>query len=704
MKTTTRWLFISGAASLAFPAFAQTNVVAAPDQPNVHAAENARSLNSTSSRRGTLEEVVVTAQKRQENLQDVPISISVLSGVELGKSSAQGVGEALNQVPGVVATDYYGGSSHIGIRGVAAGAPYQGGASPVGYYLDSVPLNGTGGSLLPDANVYDLQRIEVMRGPQGTLYGVNSVGGLVRVLTQDANLTRWDFKGRVSAQTTDGGDGSYRGDAAINVPLIEGKLGARAVLGYQDIGGWIDSPNRKDINGAELQTYRVKLNAQPLEKLAVGVSAWSSRQDYSGPSKADEAGRLSYDDPEPMATDYDIYGFSIAYDFASFLLSSTTSYIDQQTNMLVSLTPFALDVHTVTSLGNRVISEELLVRSNDAERWKWSVGTLLRDETITYSADIPGMFLYPIRTRARSESYAIFGQFGRRFGDDKFEWALGLRSFRDRQSSDGFGTLNEPLPSVDGFISSATTPRAVLTWYPAKSITIYGSYGQGFRSGGPAPATAPQLGALHPDKLNNYELGAKADALDGRLYFDSAVYYIKWDDVQQFQTVIVQNVPYGLLRNIGAASGVGVDLSVASRPIEGVSLGLNLSWNDLKLDQDVTSITGLLKGSRLNYSSEYTAGIFAGYEFAIGSTGLRGSLSASANHISKQSYNGTAGDALSIVGASFAIASADDQWTVTLLGDNLSNERGGPPSMDGIAEWSARMRPRSIGLQIEYHL
>src|SRR5690606_34069684 len=175
-----------------------------------------------------IEEIVVSAQKREENLEQVPISISVLDGSRLDQSSAHGITEALGRVPGVSAFPHtQGGGAFVTIRGAAASGPVFGGSSPVAYYLDSIPFGLAQTAIAPDANAYDLERVEVLRGPQGTLYGASAQNGVVRVLTKDADPETFDFKARASLSSVrDGGDG-YRGDAAINLPLIEDKLAAR---------------------------------------------------------------------------------------------------------------------------------------------------------------------------------------------------------------------------------------------------------------------------------------------------------------------------------------------------------------------------------------------------------------------------------------------------------------------------------------------
>src|SRR5687767_1647963 len=140
-----------------------------------------------------LEEIIVTAQKREERLQDVPISISVLSGAELDQLTSDGVLEALERVPGVVATAPMAGSgAQLTVRGVSAGGATFNGSSPIAYYLDSVPFGLVKTAIVPDSNIYDLNRVEVLRGPQGTLYGASAQNGVVRVLTNDANPNEFE--------------------------------------------------------------------------------------------------------------------------------------------------------------------------------------------------------------------------------------------------------------------------------------------------------------------------------------------------------------------------------------------------------------------------------------------------------------------------------------------------------------------------------
>lgn len=668
-----------------------------------------------------LSEIVVTAQKRKENLRDVPISISVLSGSDMDRSTAQGVTEILNSVPGVTArTNELGGGTQIVMRGVGAGSSLFAGSSPIAYYLDSAPFGFIKQAIGPDPNAYDLQQMEVLRGPQGTLYGASAENGLVRVLTQDADVDEVEFKARTLVSATDGGGGNYRGDAAVNVPIVAGKLAVRAVVDYANLGGWIDGPVGNRLNDAELRNYRLKVNAQPTERLSIGLSGWITRNDYGAPAASAGDRRISAIIPEPISTDYEVYSAKVGYEFTHFTLTSATSYLDYINSGVVDLGIYNLPLDgfpTFSDFSSRTFSEELTLTSATGNAWKWTVGAFYRDSEDHTLQRLPGIFPAPKDFTDTSESYAFFGEIGRRFLNEQWEWTLGLRRFHDdvssRENVQHEGLTGVPLYDRKASFNS-TTPRAVLTWYPTADWTVYGSYSEGFRSGFPQAPDAPEFPSLRPDKLHNYELGAKTDLLNGRLSFDTSIYYIDWEDVQQSLIVpVASGVGKTALVNSESASGAGIDFAMTVRPATGLRLALTGSWNDLTMDEDVISagISLFSKGDRLNLSSEFTGGVSGDYSFPLGESGFKAQFSASANYFSKQelhSLNGTSllvnyGDDLLIARAALTVI-APTRWTTTLFADNLTNEYGKvtPPAFLS-PELNTRERPRTIGLQVDFH-
>jgi iron complex outermembrane recepter protein len=708
-----------------------------PDSTDAQQSTNTGGVNNkpqnADDRAGSdINEIVVTAQKRAERLQDVPISISVLGGSTLDKSTYFGIAEALNQVPGVSVNgmDGYiqGGGMQIAIRGVTAAVPIFGGSSPIAYYLDGLPFALDRSAIAPDADTYDLDRVEVLRGPQGTLYGAGGENGVVRVLTQDADLNDFDFKARTSVSTTDSGGENYRGDMAVNLPIIEGKLAARVVVGDENMSGWIDSPIKNNVNDSERRNARLKINAQPTDDFTIAASVWHSESDYGAPAISLPDGRITVTDPEPTAIVYDLYGLRMNYNAALFSISSTSSYLVYSSANQLDLTgqvpelPDGPASDITTNLGARTFSEELVLNSRLQGPWRWTAGLSYRDGRDKHYEN-GAVFEEPTDYSFGSKSYAVFGELSRRFLDDAFEWTLGARYFHDDEFT---MSIVPDLPSLIGLpptqasaTSSATTPRAVLTWHPEADMTVYGSFSQGFRSGFPQnPSvieTEPTFPALKPDKLTNYEVGTKGSFLDQRISYDAALYYIYWRDVQQ-----ELNVPFGTLGayvdafvNGQAASGPGFEFAVTTHPVDGLDFGVNFSWNDLTMNENVTSGGAILysKGGRLNASPEYTAGAFTQYAFPLAG-GFKGHFSASANFTSEQDthyINGTAGAIQSgnSIWTSRVAAGIDapSHWVITAYVDNLNNQRGTPLVYpDPSIEWSQRIRPRTVGLQVDYRL
>ena len=623
--------------------------------------------------------------------------------------------QTLNRVPGVTATVAQFGGTQLAVRGVTASAAAFAGSSPIAYYLDSVPFGLTSTAAVPDANPYDAERVEVLRGPQGTLYGASALNGVVRILTQDPNPYEFGMKMRGSTSSTYTGGESYRGDLAVNVPIVEGKLAARAEVSYQDLSGWLDSPSKKDVNDGQIRTARVKVAAQPIDKLSIVASAWSSRADFGGPSFSTDGHNANSPLDQPISTDYNLYGLKVGYEFSGFLMNSATGYLDYSNrNVLDVGLPAGID----NRFGATVLSEELNLTSNRDGAWRWTAGGIYRDGQDTIWQDIAGILPAPGAANYDSKSYALFGELTRLFLDDQWELTGGLRYFEDRQTSTETSNLSgAPAAGLyDRATFHATTPRAVLAWHPSEGMTAYASYSQGFRSGFSQKPAVAELGFpdVKPDKLTNYELGAKGSLWDRRLSFEAALYYTDWKGVQQQLAVLVQppSVYAAAGVNSGSASGAGFDFATSVKIARGLTLAANVSWNGLTLDSDVLSMGSVLfhKGDRLNRSAEYTGGVSADSVFPLGGSAFNGRFSVSVNYTSEQERRTLTflerGDPMLISRASFAIEPRDSRWSATLYADNINNEQGSVIDSRelGTPDMKLRPRPRTIGVQLEYRL
>jgi outer membrane receptor protein involved in Fe transport len=242
---------------------------------------------------------------------------------------------------------------------------------------------------------------------------------------------------------------------------------------------------------------------------------------------------------------------------------------------------------------------------------------------------------------------------------------------------------------------------------------MYGSFSEGFRSGVLQDFGVP-IGSAKADTLDNYELGAKGALWGGLVAFDTAVYYMDWKNVQQSLDVPYQSVYTGAVVNGQSASGPGVDLSLTTQPVTGLTLGIAGSWNRLEMDKTVYSsgVVFFPQGGRLNNSPETTVSGTGAYAFPLGSTGLTGRLAASAAYTSAQLYRVNPGGPTvfqgtgqpMVIGRVGVSVESAKHWMLTLYADNVNNERNAVVRPFENSDLTTRIRPLTTGLQLDYHL
>lgn len=685
----------------------------------------AQETRTTTSR--NIEEVIVTAQKRAENLQNVPIAISVLSGSELEESSDTGVAEAVNRVPGVVNIPNsgqvrFGGNSSVVVRGVTPTGRTVEGA--VAYYIDGAPFFGRSA---PDSSAYDLKQVEVLRGPQGTLYGAGALNGVVRILTADPNLTDFEFKARSGTSSVRDGGIGYLGDLALNIPLVEDKLAVRAVAGYQNRAGWIDRPGEDDANNRELTNARLRLKSKPTEDLTIDVLTWISRERANQPDNSLDGLTTTRTADEVAKNDFDLFQANVIYDFSAFSLSSATTYIETTQYSVIDVTPFFPPGGTiVTDFPTHSFAEEINLTSTSDGPWRWTLGGMYnrsRSTTDQFSAELG--YAAPDRFGTKSESFALFGELTRALIDDRLDLTGGLRYYEDKRTDFVESVFLVPGGIPPGGLSppverkfDRVSPRVVLTWHPANEASVYASYSQGFRSGSnPNPSVlivSPGFPSADPDTLNSYEIGAKGTLLDGALSLEAAAFYQDWQDIQQdvgifVTSTFITSAPI----NLGSASGFGVELAASVRPTENLVLSGSIGWNDLAFDKEVIgpangfpvgSAVLARKGARLAGSPERTASGSGEYAFPLGNR-WRGAIGGSVRYVSEiinsRSLTGQvfSQEKLLISQANISIQ-APENWSASLYVDNLSNEKG--KTLDPFPEWSSWLSPRTVGIHFQY--
>lgn len=612
--------------------------------------------------------IIVTAQKRQQTLIDVAQSVSVLSADTLENQSVNTIADFLNAVPSLQLVQSTPGQGRIILRGVNTG----GVASTVAVYIDETPFGSSSGlangaELAGDFDTFDLSRIEVLRGPQGTLYGASSLGGLVKYVTNAPDATKFAGRARANVEFTDGGAMSYQGNAMINVPLSD-TLAFRASGSYRKQGGFIDSIGtagsdvQKNIN--DFQSYGVRASLQWTPNTTLKVRASALVQDI----KVDAPTRVEVDPvtlqplyggltqaqyvPSFSNVRYRLYNLLVEKDLGAATITSSTSYGEQlqrrrddQTvwiNNVVSvlgpalgLPPLDGDVYQAQITNNKKWTQEVRLASNGGGMLDWLVGGYYTHEKALIDQQIlavdPGtLTLQPYLAEfggignanqpSKYEEYAGFANATLHFGEH-IDLDLGGRYSHNSQSTSqtGGGVLGAPDPlsgsSSDNVFTYSVAPKYKLS----DRASLYARVARGYRPGGPntippgAPSNVPLT--FGPDRVTSYEVGFKGETVDRTFGIDAAVYRIDWTDIQLYG--VVNN--YGVNINGSTARVNGAEVTATLRPVRGFVTAINAAYTDAVLtgDTDPQSL-GAVDGDRLPFSPKYTVSMSADYDWDIG--------------------------------------------------------------------------------------
>lgn len=670
-----------------------------------------------------LEEVVVTALRRgNQKLLDTPIAISAFGGNWVESRGYRGLEEFIQFAPGATITPLQPGQSRIQMRGISAGV----GENNVGFYLDEVPLAFINQTNVPDLRAFDLERVEILRGPQSTLYGAGALAGVVRSISRDPLLDAYEFKADLSGSSTAHGGENNETNVAFNAPLIDGRLGARLVYTREDQDGWIDEKvlGRDDYNQSQLENVRVKLLGQITDDLSASLMYWGSRVESNGLpySFADR----SNDDASPTRSnfEYDIYNLTVRYQAANFDILSSTSYAAMDSQAQVD---FLLGFPLETALDPSTLTQEVRVVSTHAGPWQWTVGAYYRDADqtqIQQSQAMPLLGLNPVVQYDEVQAWNVFGELTRTFFDGRLETTVGARYFEETRSSEQRLTPSAPYESdFDDVIL-----RFNATYRPAANWMTYFNYGEGFRSGiNQFPVsleTAAALGvvlptAAKPEYADSYEIGLKGSFFDTRLTVDLALFYLQWKDLQTVVPIVAQALS-GVV-NAAEAESSGVELSLNWLATERLQLGLAASWNDAQISQDVFAnaavldpVTGLPSGAtvpllvfadgdRLNNVPEWTLAATADYLYPL-SNGMKLAVRGSAQYASEQERHSfgstTVGDSVVTVDGRIGVEAG--RWGAHVFVKNLLDEDGLIAPDVAIPDYGLRYRPRTVGLNVTF--
>ncbi|NIB38180.1 TonB-dependent receptor [Pseudomaricurvus alkylphenolicus] len=690
-----------------------------------------------------LEEIIVTAEKRSEgaSVADTPLAISAVGGAELEARGYTSLFEAISVNPGVSSSKVGGQGESVQIRGISSTI----GDSPVGYYLDDMPFTRVGQNVSPELNPYDLNRVEVLRGPQGTLYGSGSSGGTVRIITQDPYLNEFSGKTTVATSFTESGGNNWKVQGAVNIPLLEDTLALRVVGSQIEQAGYIDRPLEgiDNFNDMEDSSYRAKLLYTPTEKLSIKASVWHTENSQPAPFADEE---LNYSavffelDPvtfmpsgsvrpaeaafSSTENESDLYGVSVEYVSDNFVFVSTTSYLEgDSVQGYDSLgTPFVLQ-NTSESF-----SQEFRVSTSLEGRLNWTAGLMYQDMETTAASDagfvfqgVPTISMTEFTNgTSSSQQWALYGELHYQLANT-WTMTLGARYFEDEReardegpSAPFLGLFGIANPRKDTF--EKPTGRLNLAWTPDEDSLYYLNVAQGFRSGymnlGYSIVSGAGVGVVVPEVadeelVTSYELGAKVSFLEGDLSLEAVAYYLEWDDIQTFVTFIdAQGAPGTYGENAASAEGTGFELGLVYRGIEGLILSMSGNINETEYQDDGAG-TGTQKGDQVSMAPEATLSASAAYRWQLGDMMASAFLNAvyTDERTDYALFSSFTSDATTVINARIGIE-LNDQTGVFLTVENLSNEDGALSQLavfDGYGVPAVRLKPRTVGVEVNYN-
>jgi iron complex outermembrane recepter protein len=716
-------------------------------------AAHAQTSGASSADNAQSEEVVVTAQKREQALIDVPQSVTVVSGGALDTQQATNFRDYLKLVPGLQLNQTTPGFGRLVLRGVNTG----GVASTVAVYQDETVFGSSSGLvngaiLAGDFDTFDVARIEVLRGPQGTLYGANALGGILKFVTNAPDTTKVEARGKAGIEGTKGGDASYTGSAVVNLPLSS-TLAFRASGFYRDTGGFIDSIGtagsdvEKNINSSKSYGGRASVLFEPSTDFSVQLSAYLQNLDVdaSDAVEADpETGRTLYGRPSqsqfvPGMSDirYRVYSGVINYDFGFASLVSASSYSTLKQRFRSDYTfffspqleplfgPNEFYQAQVTSV--KRFTQEVRLQTPESDRFEWLVGgfytrekglidqdfTAVTPGTLTPIAGLPvlGVALAPSRYREIAGFANATVHFGPRF-DLTFGGRYSHNSQRADQSSDGIlaggpSTLPRARSSENVFTYSVS-PKFELN----DRASVYARVAKGFRPGGPnilPPGAPPEVRSFDSDSLVSYEVGVKAQTADRVFAIDAAAFHIDWKNIQLFGSIGIFNTNF----NGGKATSDGFEFTATARPVPGLTASLNGAYTDAKLKDDTPPEVGGFDGDRLPYTPKFSISGDLEYRWSLGGE-TEAYLGGSVRRLSKQtgSYDATlfAANGRQPTIGSYSVLDARagvefGRFSLQVYAKNLNNSQGKTsldfPSIPVVplgASTAGMIRPRTIGV------
>lgn len=702
---------------------------------NAQASAPASSPSTTDADTGGLADIVVTAQRRSENLQDVPIAVTAIDAGALDAKGITNTVDLASVTPGLTYTTVVG-SALPRIRGIGAATSLGGNENPVATYVDGVYIASAAGSVLSFNNI---AQVAVLKGPQGTLFGRNATGGLIQVTTRDPQD---DPEGLASV--TYGNLNTIGGSLYLTGGLTD-SLAADLAIYFNDQhdGFGRNLTTGTDVNKARDLALRSKF------KLALGPDTTVRLAvDYSTSIAAAPAFRPLYgslpitgvpfrggkfdieNDIDPRVTNEQGGGsVQVTHDFGDVNLVSITAYRKGSFRAIFDIDKLPVFIsRSDLSDKQRQFSQELQLLSTGSGNFRWVLGAYYFASSGAYAPliidNVPSDIV--IRSEQKTKSYAAFGQATYNF-TERTGLTLGLRYTKEDKDYVATGqvvlangvTVNNP--TVTGQLdASKITWRVALDHHFNDDVLGYLSYNRGFKSGGFNPQRFVQpLAPFDPEILDAIEAGVKADLLDRHLRINGAAFYYEYKNIQinSFQGGI------STIYNAASARLYGLDLDATAAVSRNLTFTMGLSLlhhrygdfpgavistpavpNGTTIRGGNVITTGNARGNRLSLTPDWTVNVGADYRIPLRSGGIL----LSANYFHSDGWRAEADNRIGqgpydLVNASVTWNIGDDErYSVKLFGKNLGNvayavQMNAQPQSDGIAIGAGRSYGVTLG-------
>lgn len=606
-------------------------------------------------------EIVVTANKRDEKLKDIAGAITAIGSEKISTLGIQDFHDYANLTPGLSQRDFgQPGTGTVILRGLNTGAQQT--QATAAFYIDETLFTtsgflGVGALLTPSPDLGDVERIEVLKGPQGTLYGANSLGGVIKIVNKDPDATKIEANARAEYTAIDAGGDGYSVRSSVNMPIVADKLAVRASGFYRDAPGWTTNTGTgaRNVNTSESYGGRISLRATPTERLAVELTGiyqdinniGSALQDNVTGMLTPRTGRYQYNNfaDLPAKLKYLIGSGKVDYDFGPVSLVTTVSYAEYRTNIDADYTEAYLPLlgglvpDTAKLLGNlspntkkwtaesRLVSERLgrvefvagVFYTHESSEYKTTIEVL----DGTPPVPIGGFFGELFRASSNSKYEEIAGYANATYYlTDAFDVTGGIRYSHNNDTSttgaplDGIPASSFYRPRPATSFSSSDNPvtwLATLRWRPTSTISTYLRAASGYRPGGAQTNANPPPGAqsvIKSDSVWNYEGGIKGSALDGAFQFDIAAYHIDWKDIQ-LSTIFGGTVLQG---NGGQGKVDGVEANFGITPVRNFTIGTAFGYTNARLtqiDPQASASIGAVAGDKLPLTPRLTMAVLA---------------------------------------------------------------------------------------------